>query len=438
MTSTWRERLGLPATRGRGRLLWASMIDATGTGLFLPFQLVYFVQTTTLSLATVGSALTVAAVVALPLPTALGPLVDRYGPRRVVAVGNVVSAIGFVGYLVVDRFWTVALVALLTNAGVTTFWTASSALVSIAADEGERSRWFGLIRALRNAGIGLGGLLAAALLAAVGETAFHVLVVANAVSYASAAFFTATWRPPRDEVAALPHHEPEHTGFRAVLRDRAFLVLVALHLLMVLAMVAPTLLLAVYVTRSLGGPTWAAALLFAVNTAMIALGQTTLTRHVEHRDRVRIVALGTTLFAASFVVLGSLVAAPSSLVVGGLVLWVVVFSLGEMAQMAGVSDLVVAMSPPHLRGRYQGVYQLSWGLGGAIAPAAFAWLLSVGPVWPWAVAGACCAVATAGLLALHASVPEHARLGQDAGWNVSSNTRSMSRLEDQAESGVDQ
>ena len=438
MTTAWRERLGLPTTQGRSRLLWASVIDATGSGLFLPFQLVYFVQTTSLSLAAVGGALTVAATVALPLPTLLGPLVDRFGPRRVVAVGNVVSMVGFLAYLVVDQFWTVAVAALLTNTGVTTFWTASSALVSLAADEGERSRWFGLIRALRNAGIGLGGLLAAALLAAVGDTGFHLLVAGNAVSYALAAVLIATWRPPRVEVPVQPHHEPERNGFRAVLRDRTFLALVGLHLLMVLAMVAPTLLLAVYVTRSLGGPTWGAALLFALNTAVIALGQTTLTRHIEHRDRVRVLALGTTLYAASFVLLAALVAMPSGLVLAGLVVFMLVFTLGEMAEMAGVSDLVVAMSPPHLRGRYQGVYQLSWAVGGAVAPAAFAWLLSLGPVWPWVAATLCCAAATAGLLALHASVPEHARLGQDAGWNDASKTRSMSELADHAESGVDQ
>ena len=60
------------------------------------------------------------------------------------------SALGFAGYLVAQHAWSVTLAALLANVGITAFWTASGSLVALAADEGERSRWFGLIRALRN------------------------------------------------------------------------------------------------------------------------------------------------------------------------------------------------------------------------------------------------------------------------------------------------
>ena len=414
-TTPLRERLGLPSTRGRGRLLAASAIDSTGSGLFLPFQLVYFLQTTSLSLATVGAALTVAATLALPLPAAIGPTVDRFGPRRVVAAGNVVSALGFAGYLVAQHAWSVTLAALLANVGITAFWTASGSLVALAADEGERSRWFGLIRALRNAGIGLGGVLATALLATVGRSGFHALVVGNIVSFALAAALTASWQPSRAETAAVPHHDPATgPGYRTVLRDRPFVALVSIHLLFVLATMAPTVLLAVFITDSLDGPPWAAAALFTVNTAMIALGQTVLTRHVEHRDRVQLLSLGAVLYGASFVVLATLAGAPHAVVVLGLVLAMVVFTLGEMAQMASVSDLVVSLSPEHLRGRYQAVFQLSWSLGLAIAPGAFAWLLARGPVWPWSAATLVCVVAVAGLALLRSRVPEHARLGRDA------------------------
>jgi hypothetical protein len=49
-----RERFGLPEAAGARRLLWATAIDATGTGLFLPFVILYFVRATSLSAAAVG------------------------------------------------------------------------------------------------------------------------------------------------------------------------------------------------------------------------------------------------------------------------------------------------------------------------------------------------------------------------------------------------
>lgn len=46
-----------------------------------------------------------------------------------------------------------------------------------------------------------------------------------------------------------------------------------------------------------------------------------------------------------------------------------VWSLGEILSMPVVSALVANLSPPDLRGRYQGVFSFSFGAGLTLAPA---------------------------------------------------------------------
>jgi MFS family permease len=43
----------------------------------------------------------------------------------------------------------------------------------------------------------------------------------------------------------------------------------------------------------------------------------------------------------------------------------------------------VVLAPEQLRGRYLGVYQLSWSIGSAIAPALLTALLGAGAALPW-------------------------------------------------------
>ncbi|MHB8313464.1 MAG: MFS transporter, partial [Candidatus Dormibacteria bacterium] len=83
----------------------AMVVDSLGSGLFLPFSIIFFLRTTPLSLTTVGLALSAAELLALPPLAVFGWMVDRLGPRTVVATGNLVEAAGFIGFLWVRNVW---------------------------------------------------------------------------------------------------------------------------------------------------------------------------------------------------------------------------------------------------------------------------------------------------------------------------------------------
>ncbi|MBP0450336.1 MFS transporter [Kitasatospora sp. RG8] len=390
-----RDRLGLPETAGRHRLIGAHLVDSLGTGLILAFTLVYFARTTSLTLAAIGAAVTTARLVALPTAIAVGPLIDRYGARPVAACGNALSALAYGGFLLAGQVWQIVLVCLLAQIGHVSYWTSSTGLVVLASAEGERTRWFALVQTLRNTGMGLGGALGAVLVAGDGTGGLRALVVLNAASYAVAAGLLASWRPAAAEPTAsaasaasagrtAPGAEGQRDGgYRAVLRDRRYLLLVVVHLAFVFGSMIISMLLAVYLTEGLHREAWLAGSLLVLNGVQVVLTQNAVARRLERFRPTRVVAAGALLNALSFGLFALMAAAPGWIVTAGLFTAMAVFNLAETVATPYAEELSVSLADPARRGRYLAVYQLSWNTGQAVAPALLTLLLSHGAAWPW-------------------------------------------------------
>ncbi|SEM59727.1 MFS transporter [Streptacidiphilus jiangxiensis] len=396
-------RFGLPDLRGNGRFVAANAIDSLGNGLMMSFPVVFFARTTSLSLVQIGTALTLGQLLAIPAPAVVGALVDRLGARRVVVAGNLVSAAGFALYLGAHATWAIIAAVLVVQCGGSAYWTSSRSLVVLAAREGDRAAWFAFTRALRNIGAGAGAA-GGALALGIGSTAgLRGVVVADAASFVLAAWLLATWCPrsahpdvPRTTTHSDPHSAPHPaphpasaerrapgSGYLTVLRDRTYLRLVAANVSFVFAALMPSLLLAVYVTRTLRTGAWLVGVLIVVNTALVATVQTPAGRLTARRSRTRTVRLAAMLNAVAFAAFATLQWAPAWLLPLGAVGAMLLFTAAEVIGSTPMSELSVDLSRVDLQGRYQAAFQLSWTLGGAVAPLVFTILLSAGPTWPW-------------------------------------------------------
>ncbi|POX41454.1 MFS transporter [Streptomyces sp. Ru73] len=380
-------KLGFPDLAGNGRFVTANVIDSLASGLVVAFMVVYFTRATSLPLAEVGTALTLGYALALPGPALAGWLLDRIGPRRTVAVGNLASALGFVALLFADSAWHIVVTQFVVQAGASLYWTSSSALVTLVAQEHDRTRWFGFIRALRNVGIGFGGAVAALAVALASTTGLRVLVALNAVSYLVAAWLITGWRPAGEraggDTAGSDEAERPAAGYLLVLKDGRYLRLVVANLAFVLASMVLSVLLGIYATDSLGAGAWVAGVLITLNTALVATTQTVATRWIERHRPARVIALASVVNAVAFGAFAALGLLPGWAVFAGLLLAVIVYTLAEVLGSPPMGELSVSLAPEHARGRYLGVFQLSWTLGGVVAPAALTGLLALGPAWPW-------------------------------------------------------
>jgi MFS family permease len=102
--------------------------------------------------------------------------------------------------------------------------------------------------------------------------------------------------------------------------------------------------------------------ILALNGVVIVLLQPLAARLIARRDKSRVLALASVLVALGFG-MNALVHTPA-LYALGVVLW----TLGEIGSLPVATALVADLSPEDLRGRYQGAYGLTFGLGALIAP----------------------------------------------------------------------
>lgn len=361
------------------RFVAAIVADTVGSGLFMPLTLLYFVAMTDLSLVQIGSAVSLSALLTMPGTFVIGSLVDRFGPRRMMLAGNLVQAAGMLAYLWADSLLAVALWTALLNLGRQAFWGSFGNVVTAISAPGERELWFGFLQAVRNLGYSIGGVLAGIALQIGTDLAYQGVVVVNAITFLVA--FALLLDVP-DHRTVAPEGAPVE-GWGAVLRDRAYLRLVLGQLGFVAGMMVLNFALPVYVAETIDLPGSVVGAIFTLNTAMVGLGQGLVVRRMTGQLRHRMMGLAQVGFVVSyalFVVAGWL---PVWLAVALMLLGAAVYTLGELTGGPVLSATAAEAAPDHLRGRYLGLFQLSWGIGGAITPVAFTWLLDRGPTTIW-------------------------------------------------------
>jgi len=391
---------GLPDTTGQRPFLVAMLADTLGSGLFLPFSLLYFVVTTDLSLTAIGAGLTVANGLSVVTGPWFGGLVDRVGARPVSLGSNLLRAGGLVGYLFVHSWPSLVAAALLLSVGDRAFWASYGTLIGEIARPGERQRWFGLLTAVRNLGLGIGGLLGA-LLVTFGMAGAHAVVVGDAASYVLVALLMTRVRTSRQP----GRREPVAGAWRIVLADRAYLALAVANGFLTTGWLVLTVVLPVYLVRTLHLPAWLPGTAFALNCVLIVLLQTAVVRRAERVRRTRSVALAGGLAVASMALFLGASPAPAALAVVLALAGTVVYSLGEIVYSPAADALAAEAAPDHLRGRYLSVWQLSWTASLTVGPVLAGSLLDLGAVPLWTTFGLLAATGAVAVLLVEPHLP---------------------------------
>ncbi|MGW7331130.1 MDR family MFS transporter [Streptomyces sp. NPDC054840] len=179
-------------------------------------------------------------------------------------------------------------------------------------------------------------------------------------------------------------------GLGTVLRDGRFMGVVGLSFLISL----------IFTQGSVGLPVAMGAagfspgdygLVVAVNGLLIVLLQIPVTAFIEHRDPQKLLVISALLAGYGFAL--TAFAGP----LWAYALTVCVWTLAEIVNSPTQMGLVVQLSPVHGRGRYQGVYNLSWAVASLVAPLMAGFVIDrYGADLLWAATGVLGTVAAAG------------------------------------------
>src|SRR6185312_5153038 len=158
----WRTGLSGPVIVLQG----GNALSYFGTGLILPFEIIYLHAVRGFSTATAGLVLATvmgtAAVVTLPS----GALLDRFSAKRILIAGNVVNALGYGGLAFVDRPWQGFVCSAIAGAGFGFVGTAGQVLTLTLVPAEQRAASTALRRVTGNLGLGVGATVAGLVVAA--------------------------------------------------------------------------------------------------------------------------------------------------------------------------------------------------------------------------------------------------------------------------------
>lgn len=391
------------------RYMLAMVVDATGSGMYLPLSLLYFHQVTGLPLVQVGAIMTAAALIGLMSNPITGVLVDRYGARTVVIGGYLVRAAGFAAYPLVHTPVPMLLAVAVVALGDVSFPPSIQSFVAEIAKGADRDRLLAAQRSLRNAGLGAGGLIASTALGGWGsETAYRAIVLSSGAAFLVAAAFIRTIPTSRAagrSVAIIPGGG----GYRLVVRNRPFLGLTLVNVPTAFGYMVLSVSLPVYITQELNASSSLVGVLYAVNTVGIAALQIPVTRMLTRYRRTRAAALGGAVFSLSFLSFAALgVVSTGTTLLVGVFAATALFTLGELMHGATASALVASAAPEATRGRHLAVYQLSWAIPTALAPAVLTALLALSATGMWLVLAAGVACSGFVMLRLETRLPAEA------------------------------
>jgi len=315
-----------------------------------------------------------------------GVLTDRIGRRPTLVAAQLSTAVFTAVLGFTDGPVAIAAVAFLVGLTNNASRPAISAIIADIVPTENRVRAFSLNYWAINIGFGVSAA-AAGLIATHGYLTLFLLDALSTLLCAVVVFVTIPETRPVGSAPGVAAGDEPQVGLGTVFRDRRFMGVVGINLLLALVFQQGNTTLAVDMGQA-GISATQFGLVASVNGLLIVLLQLPLTRLMQGRSRTALLVASALLTGWGF---GLTALAGSSAALYAFT--VAVWTIGEIMNAPTMMALIAELSPTSARGRYQGVYSLSWSLASFLGPAAGGFLLQYaggGVVW-----GACAVCGTA-------------------------------------------
>ncbi|WP_217546385.1 MFS transporter [Streptomyces sp. GbtcB6] len=315
-----------------------------------------------------------------------GVMADRLGrrPTLLVAQGSTAGAVALLGF--VRDPVAIAAVAFLVGVASNASRPAVQAMMADIVRPEDRVRAFSLNYWAINLGFAVSSMGAGF----IAEVSYRAGFLIEAGMTAVCAVLVFLRLPEsRPERAAAEVAEDGEVSLLTVVRDGRYMGVVGLSFLVALIFQQGSVGLPVAMGEAGFSPA-DYGMAIAVNGLLIVVLQIPVTRVIQHRDPRSLLVVSSLLAGYGF----GLTAFAGS--VGVFALTVCVWTLAEIVNAPTQTGLVVRLSPVHGRGRYQGMYTLSWSAAALVAPLMSGIVIDrFGARWLW---GVCAVVGTAAAL----------------------------------------
>jgi MFS family permease len=377
-------------------LVLVTFIDRLGGSLIFPFFALYLTKRFGIGMTEVGGLFAMFSVSSFIGVTIGGALTDRFGRRSMLIFSLISTSFSAVLMGVVNSMEAFFILAIFVGIFTDVGGPAYQAMVADLLPEAKRAQGFGIIRVAFNVSVAIGPAIGGFL----ASKSYLILFIMDAIISLICAVIT--W-------AAIPETKPEQKpgapqesvagtfgGYFRVLRDRIFLLFMGACFLMALVYMNMNTTLGVYLRDLHGIPESGYGLILSLNAIMVVFFQFPITRRIEKKPPMLMMALGTLMYAIGFGMYGFVS------IYALFMLAMVIITIGEMIVAPVSQALAAQFAPEDMRGRYMAVFGYSWGVAFAIGPLTGGAILdNLNPDWLWYGAGLVGLLSVSGFLWLN-------------------------------------
>ncbi|CAM5295747.1 MFS transporter [Streptomyces avidinii] len=400
-----------PGGRDARIMLFAQLLDRTGTGMWAASSVLFFVFVIGLDAGRLGLLLGAAAVAGIAGSPLAGHLAGRFPVRSLLIACHLLRLATLGSLLFVTRFDVLLPVVAVTYLGDRAAKTLEMLFATRVAGE-RRATYQALSRSSANAGYALGAGLAAIGLAVGTHEAYQALILANALSFLAAAALVRRTREPRGRglvtartadpaaaaaagatapaTSAVPALPPGRPG---PWRDRGYLRFALLDIAMNLDDSILAVGLPLWLVDHTDAPHTLVPAFLVINTVLVVVLQLRVSAKVEEprQAAAAVVLYGLTMLACCTLLAGTAGAGAwaASIV---LLTAAVLATAAELMRSVSSWELAVSLAPEEARASYLGVAGMAQSIQKSAGPLLLTGVVMTAGPAGWLTLGAAVAV----------------------------------------------
>lgn len=371
-------------------------VDGIGGTLLFPFFALYITGKFGVGMLEAGILLGMSSLFGLIGSMFGGALTDKFGRKRLILFGLIFSAVSTLTFGLVNDIKVLYPLVIVVGLLSSISHPAHEAMIADILPEKKRQEGFGILRVVANfswiIGPAIGGFLA-------NINYFYLFAIDSVISCLVALVIARTIPETKPEPHA--HEESQSflqtfTGYRFVLRDRAFIAFIIANIIMMIVYQQMYGSLSVYIRDFHELTPQHYGWLMMASAITVVIFQFSLTRTIKHHPPFLMMAFGTIFYAIGFLLFGFF----TTFIL--FALNIVIITIGEMIVVPTSQSLVAGFAPDDMRGRYMAIAGLSWAIPSTIGPGLAGYIMdNYNPNLVWYIGGALCGLSVLAYYALH-------------------------------------
>jgi len=371
-------------------------IDSLGGALLFPFFALYVTQKFRVGMTEVGVLFAILSVSRIIGSFLSGALTDKIGRRALMIYGLIFSAgsslmMAFIEDMTI--FYTaVIFVGLLSSIG----GPAQQAMVADLLPEKQRADGYGLIHVSNNLAHTIGPMIGGLLAGISYILLFFVDAILSIITAVIIYFAIPETQPQKSDKQVEESLAQTLGGYWRVARNGVFMAFFGIAILMKLVYRQMGTTLPVFLRDVHGIPPQGYVWLLSLNAGMVVLFQFMITRKTSKFKPMKVMAVGTFLYAIGFAMYGFFSTSLFFFIA------MAIITIGEMFISPIGQSMVAHFAPEDMRGRYMAFYGFSWTIPSLFGPLAAGLVMdNYDPNLVWYLAGIIGLVAAFGYWCLH-------------------------------------